>query len=116
MKPTAPKPGASGTIAADIARKSATPGEPYGNAAPGQHASDTLGPKGYQPPGGPTRVLIDQQQTKEERARLNPGLQFDAEAEAKAKAEAKKAQDTGKAGDAGKDKSDQDKGQAGPGN
>ncbi len=69
--------------AGDIARKSATPGEPYANARPGQHANDTLGPKGYQPPGGPTRVLIDQQQTGAERSRLNPGPQYDAEAQAK---------------------------------
>lgn len=91
MKPT-PFAAHRGTMAADIGRKSATPGQPYGNARPGEHANDTLGPKGYQPPGGPTRVLIDQQQTPEERARLNPGPQYGAQAQAREeqrKAEAK---------------------------
>lgn len=50
----------------DARHKSANPGEPYANAKPGEIDNDTLGAKGYHPPGGPGAVMKDQQKTKAE--------------------------------------------------
>jgi hypothetical protein len=57
---------------ADVAKKSAHPGERYANAKPGTHGNDTLGPKGYQPPGGPVKGMHNQQLTKAELDRATP--------------------------------------------
>lgn len=62
MKPT----NVSEQPTTDSHHKSASPGEPYANAQPGKVTNDTLGRKGYQPPGGAGAVMKDQQKTKAE--------------------------------------------------
>jgi hypothetical protein len=66
----------------DNRHKSANPGEPYENAEPGKVANDTLGRKGYQPPGGAQAVMKDQQKTADEIERAAPGDQPTGRAEA----------------------------------